>query len=204
MSTVLSDPETQVPYSAQVAQTVQESEPVEATETESPKRRRPLAVVGSILIFLVALVILWPAQFGGFTGLTVVNGHSMQPTYYTGDLVVTLRLPSYQPNDIISFKVPQGQPGAGGRVIHRVFSDTSVKGQTVYTTKGDNNPSVDPWHPGNADILGKALFSIPAIGSVLGGASNPIVVGLVAGILVTLLVWRIGSGPKKRRHRGAH
>jgi signal peptidase len=196
MSTALSAPETEAPVSF-------EPEPGDTVTTDAPTKRGPLRYLGSIVIFIIALVVLWPAQFGGFTGLTVVNGHSMQPTYYTGDLVVTLRLPSYQPGDIISFKVPEGQPGAGGRVIHRIFSDTKVNGQMVYTTKGDNNPSVDPWHPGNGDILGKALFSIPAIGSVLGGASNPIVVGLVAGILVTLLVWRIGSAPKKRRHRGA-
>jgi signal peptidase len=174
-----------------------------AVVAKTTKPRRPLQYVGSIVIFLIALVVLWPAQFGGFTGLTVVNGHSMEPTYHTGDVVVTLRLPSYQFGDIISFKVPDGQPGAGGRVIHRVFSVAQTDGKAVYTTKGDNNPSVDPWHPGNADILGKALFSIPAIGSVLGGASNPIVVGLVAGALVTLLIWRIGSAPKERRHRGA-
>ena len=61
-------------------------------------------------------------------------------------------------------------------------------------------PSLTP----RAAVLGSLALLIPAIGSVLGGASNPIVVGLVAGGLVTLLVWRIGSAPKKRRHRGAH
>ena len=181
-----------------------ESVAVVTNPEDGTKSRRPLRYVGSILIFLVALAILWPAQFGGFTGLTVVNGHSMEPTYHTGDLVVTLRLPSYQPGDIVSYKVPTGQLGAGGRVIHRVLSEDPVKGQTVYTTKGDNNPTADPWHFRTSDVLGKALFSIPAIGSVLGGASNPIVVGLVAGLLVMLLIWRIGSAPKKHRHRGAN
>ncbi|MEJ1231171.1 MAG: signal peptidase I [Galbitalea sp.] len=158
----------------------------------------------SIAIFLAALALLWPAQFGGFTGLTVVDGHSMEPTYHTGDLVVSLRLPSYQYGDIVSYLVPTGQPGAGGRVIHRIFAVDSSSGSAVYTTKGDNNPSVDPWHFHSGDVLGKALFSIPAIGSVLGGVANPIVVGLVAGILVVILLWRIGSAPKKRRrHRGA-
>jgi signal peptidase I len=175
----------------------------DVTANAPQTRRRPWRFVGSVLIFIVALVILWPAQFGGITGLTVVNGHSMEPTYHTGDLVVSLRLPSYQNGDIVSYLVPKGQPGAGGRVIHRIFSIDNSSGSTAYTTKGDNNPSVDPWHFGNGDVLGMALFSIPAMGSVLGGASNPIVIGLVAGILVMLLVLRIGSAPKKRRHRGA-
>ena len=177
--------------------------PLPETVEAAREPRRPWRYVVSVLVFLAALVILWPAQFGGLTGLTVVNGHSMEPTYHTGDLVVSLRLPSYAPGDIVSYLVPKGQPGAGGRVIHRVFSEATTGGRTVFTTKGDNNPSTDPWHFSTGDVLGKALFSIPAIGSVLGGASNPIVVGLASGLLVTVLLWRIGSAPKKRRHRQA-
>ena len=180
-----------------------ETEPLDASANEPVKRRSPLRFVGSLVVFLVALVLLWPAQFGGLTGLTGVHGHSMEPTYHTGDLVVTFKLPAYHFGDIVSYEVPAGQLGAGGRVIHRIFATTVSGGKTIYTTKGDNNPSIDPWHFSNGDVLGKALFSIPAIGSVLGGASNPIVVGLVAGILVMLLVLRIGSAPKARRHRGA-
>jgi signal peptidase len=179
-----------------------ESPQPDAAESVPAKPRRPWRYVVSVGIFLVAVVLLWPAQFGGLTGLTVVNGHSMEPTYYTGDLVVSFRLPNYAPGDIVSYRVPSGQPGAGGRVIHRIFSEATTGGRTVFTTKGDNNPSTDPWNFVTGDVLGKALFSIPAIGSVLGGASNPIVVGLASGLLVTVLLWRIGSAPKKRRHRG--
>ena len=37
------------------------------------------------------------------------------------------------------------------------------------------------------------VFASSAIGSVLGGVSNSIVVGLVAGILVAVILWQIGS-----------
>jgi hypothetical protein len=43
------------------------------------------------------------------------------------------------------------------------------------------------------------VFASSAIGSVLGGATNSIVVGLVAGILVSVLLWQIGSALDHRR-----
>jgi hypothetical protein len=42
-----------------------------------------------------------------------------------------------------------------------------------------------------------------AIGSVLGGATNSLVGGLAVGILVSLLVWQIGSAFESRRLHGA-
>src|SRR5471032_1270994 len=58
-----------------------------------------------------------------------------------------------------------------------------------------------PWsdHTTKAALMSFRLKTIPivfassAIGSVLGGATNSIVVGLVAGILVSVLLWQIGS-----------
>jgi hypothetical protein len=59
-------------------------------------------------------------------------------------------------------------------------------------------PSLTP----RAAVLGSLALLIPAIGSVLGGVSNSIVDGLVAGILVTALAWQIGSAASRRRLRG--
>jgi hypothetical protein len=52
-------------------------------------------------------------------------------------------------------------------------------------------------------LLGAFTITIPAIESVLGGASNSIAVGLVAGTLVAVLVWQIGSAAVDRRFRGS-
>jgi uncharacterized membrane protein len=42
------------------------------------------------------------------------------------------------------------------------------------------------------------VFTSSAIGSVLGGVSNSIVVGLVAGILGAVILWQIGSALERR------
>ncbi|MCU1414515.1 MAG: signal peptidase [Microbacteriaceae bacterium] len=177
-----------------------------AAEAPTPKKHRVLRLVISLVVFGVALLALWPAQYGGFTGLTIVNGHSMEPTYHTGDLVLSLREPAYQPGEVVSYLIPKGQPGAGGRVIHRVLSVSTTTGTAVYTTQGDNNTSTDPWHFGSSDVLGKAVFSVPSIGTLLGKLANPLILGLAAAAAVFGIVWRFGRDPKKknssqRRHR---
>ena len=78
-----------------------------------PVRRVP--VVGRLRVMLaVGAVLLWPAPLGGVVGLTVVSGHSMEPTYHSGDLVITARQPSYAAGDIVSYVVPAGEFGGGG------------------------------------------------------------------------------------------
>ncbi|MFM9597455.1 S26 family signal peptidase, partial [Streptomyces scabiei] len=65
------------------------------------RRRRATRLVGLVLA-AVAVVVLWPATWGGITGLTIVNGHSMEPTFSSGDLVVTVRQFSYAVGDVVS------------------------------------------------------------------------------------------------------
>ncbi len=164
------------------------------------RSKRGWSLVVSSLVFATAIVLLWPAQFGGITGLTIVDGTSMEPGYVTGDLVVSVRQPDYRVGEIVSYQVPEGQPGAGGRVIHRIVAAEGTGSDKVFTTKGDNNPSIDPWQFSAEDVLGKALFHIPTVGIALKQISQPIVVGLVSGLLVTLLLWRLGTAPKRGKH----
>jgi len=166
-------------------------DPVERASTHPTRKGR---IIPSAVVLVVAILILWPASYGGVTGLTLVRGNSMIPTYHTGDLVISLKLPAYRPGEIVSYTVPAGQPGAGGRVIHRIFS---VSDGGAYTTKGDNNPEADPWHFQSSDVMGSAVVAVPQVGAIVGVLSNPIVIGGFGGLLATLLLWR--SDPKRER-----
>jgi len=150
----------------------------------------------------IAIVLLWPAQLGGLTGLTVVNGHSMEPTYVTDDLIVSMRQPHYHVGDIVSYEVPAGQNGAGGRVIHRIVSVQTVDGAMVYGTRGDNNPQADPWVIGDADVLGRAVLRLPGVGIALTPDGAPIVLAVALGAVVTLLLWG-GDARSRSRSRDA-
>lgn len=164
-------------------------DPQPQPEPQSPTRSRVRALLGWLLV-AVAAALLWPAQWGGLTGLTIVSGHSMEPTYYTGDLVVTWRHASYEPGDVVSYTVPADQPGAGGHVIHRVATaDQAGSGELVYTTVGDNNPAADQWTLTADDIAGTAVLHVPGLGRFLGPAVLPILVAGALGAIVTVMLW---------------
>jgi signal peptidase len=113
----------------------------------------------------------------------------MVPTLHAGDLTVAVRHASYQAGDIIAFHVPAEAPSAGLQVIHRIAGGN---GTTGFLTKGDANPVPDPWHPTNADVLGKVWLVVPG---QLGWA-----IAITAAILLALLV--IAAWPSKRKKPG--
>lgn len=161
----------------------------ERTTAERTRAHRVRSVLGWVLV-AVAAILLWPAQWGGLTGLTIVSGQSMEPTYYTGDLVVTWRQADYAPGDIVSYTVPADQPGGGGHVIHRIVTAEPGPSGTVYTTLGDNNPAADQWAITAADITGTTILHVPGLGRVLGPAVLPIIAAAALGGIVTVLLWR--------------
>src|SRR5437868_9645307 len=79
---------------------------VRRVRTEKQRRRR---LIGNILfacVFTVAVVgwfvALRPAQLGGPATFVVVQGVSMEPTYHTGDLVISHRQSSYAVGDVVA------------------------------------------------------------------------------------------------------
>lgn len=161
----------------------------EGTTAERTRSGRVRSVLGWLLV-AAAAVLLWPAAWGGATGLTIVSGQSMEPTYRTGDLVVTWRSPGYEVGDVVSYTVPADQPGAGGHVIHRVSAVDDEAGRPVYTTRGDNNPADDQWALSDADVTGAAVLHVPGLGRLLGPTLLPVVTAAALGAIVTVLLWR--------------
>ncbi|MFN8125722.1 MAG: signal peptidase I [Candidatus Nanopelagicales bacterium] len=157
-----------------------------------PRRRRRSRVTKWVnrmvlaMMALVGLAIVWPASMGGFFGLTIVVGESMEPTYYTGDLVVTHKDDdaAYQVGDIVVYDV--NYEGIGGRVVHRI-SEVAPGG--TFTTRGDNNPYPDPWPVAPGDILGKVSMHVPYAGHVIAFARSPIALILLSGGIVTWILW---------------
>lgn len=64
--------------------------------------------------------------------------------------------------DVVVFNAPaQSYP-----IIHRVIEIKSENNQTIYVTKGDNNPAPDRWITPHSAIKGKAVFWVPILGYV--------------------------------------
>jgi len=130
-------------------------------------------------------VACWPQQYGGATSVTIVAGQSMEPTYHTGDLLLT-RERSYERGDVVVYVVPEDQPGAGHRVVHRLVGGD---GDSGWLTQGDNNPQPDVWTPRDADVVGEVVVHVPRAGRLLLLLRSPLVWALAGAVTVGRLLW---------------
>jgi len=130
---------------------------------------------------------LAPSSLNGPVTYAVVSGHSMEPSLYTGDLVMVRKQNSYAIGDTVLTNV------MGGMVIHKIvwLSATSVK------TQGINNDFVDTWTLPKSAILGKQVFVFKQLGTyLLTLRTNPLAFGLFAAGLGALLL----IDPRRRKH----
>jgi len=147
--------------------------------------RRLVGMLKNLALIAAVLVVawlLWPTSLGGKTTLTIVSGHSMEPTYYTGDLVVT-RAAAPKVGDIVVY---QPVDVGGARVIHRIVGGNATEG---WVMKGDNNSWLDPWQPKGSEVLGVARIHLPHFGTIARILVSPILwVGLIL-LAGALLLW---------------
>jgi len=123
----------------------------------------------------------------------IVQGHSMEPTFHDGDLVLAKSSAGYKRGDIIAFRVG-GEFNDPAMVIHRIVGGNGSKG---FVTKGDNRPRTDPWNPKTSNVVGRAVFHIPYAGSIANDIRQPWALAMLgAGVVVA-------DGTRRRRRRRA-
>jgi signal peptidase I len=150
-----------------------------------------------LLVLLAAwFVLLRPVSLGGSVTYVVIRGDSMEPDYRSGDLLLVHSQSSYGSRDVIAYRVPDGEVGEGLVVVHRIVGGSPGAG---FSVRGDNNPSIDPWLPRGADVVGKAWVLVPGLGRVLVAIRQPLVLAaLAASLVVGAIIWRGPSGPAPR------
>ena len=152
------------------------------------RRHRVHDVLDIVVLVIIGLGswFLWPVSLGGNTQFIVVEGQSMEPRYHVGDVVVVKAHDHPQVGDIIVFRVPDGEPGDGMLVVHRVHA---IRPDGSYETKGDNRDMPDNWGVRSDDILGEPRVTLPKFGRLIGIFSSPLIVGGAAGVLTVLFLW---------------
>jgi signal peptidase I len=138
-----------------------------------------LAVVGALVWFCL------PQRFGGRADWVMVSGTSMLPRLHTGDLVLVEHQSGYHVGEVIAYRVPKGQVGAGYVVIHRIIGGN---GTTGWKMQGDNRTAADLWHPTNHDVIGHKFLRIPDAWLVLRLFHMPVLLGLFAGFAAFFLI----------------
>lgn len=184
-----SAPDATVTNTAVVDEAPTESEKNLDEEESRGPIRKTLGVIGTIfwsLIILAGVVFVWPPTWGGPITVTVVQGHSMEPVYYTGDIAIAMRNYSneYAIGDVIVYKATYGE--TEGVVIHRIIKELP---NGNYITQGDNKEMPDPWEIIPSNIFGKVIFHIPGADTWLSLTRTPIFIGILTGSIVIWVLW---------------
>lgn len=164
------------------------SEPAERkARLRLPNRRtaRRAATVALLAGAVACALLVWPGFLHGGTAYVIVSGESMEPALSAGDLVVTVRHRSYDTGDVVAYRIPRGEPGAGVLVIHRIVGGSAHSG---YITQGDNRDGRDPWRPRPRDVVGAEGLSVPQVGLALAYLRTPLGLAALAGIVTALFI----------------
>jgi len=151
--------------------------------------RRSLALVGNILFWLIVVIdvwYIWPTTLGGKTSFVVVTGHSMEPTYFGGDLVIAREMePSvgdvivYAPNEL-----------GGSQIVHRIIGGSAEEG---WVLQGDNNTFIDPFEPKADEVKGVVLVHYSDLGRLTALLLNPIFWASFILAALVIFVWFSGD-----------
>ena len=145
-----------------------------------PRILPPVAKLAALLALVATC--LWfglPQNLGGRADWVMVSGTSMLPHFHTGDLVLVEHRSSYHVGEVVAYRVPKGQVGAGHVVIHRIIGGNGAKG---WRLQGDNRTAPDLWYPTNHDVIGAKQLRIPNAWFVLRVFHMPVMLGLFAAM----------------------
>ena len=152
--------------------------------TMSQGRRRAekpttvLSVVGTGLSYLAlcltamaALALVVVPMITGSQTYSVLTS-SMAPKYAPGTFLVVKPVPfdELSVGDIITYQIESGSPAV---ITHRITSvGADQSGETVFTTKGDNNSVEDELPVREIQVKGKLFYAIPYVGFIANGLGN--------------------------------
>jgi signal peptidase I len=156
------------------------------------------------LTLVAAVIVVWaftlrPQVLGGPAVFVAVRGSSMLPTYEHGDLVVVQAAATYHIGEVVAYRVPAGEIGAGKIVIHRIVDGDATHG---FTMQGDHNSAPDPWHPKEADMVGIAAFRVSNAGRLFTLVQQPVILAGLASAIVVMVFLARPAGPTTRTRRG--
>jgi len=147
------------------------------------EKKRYVKFLKTFLMLLVPLLLL--ASFAVLaTGVApykvyVIHTGSMSPNIPSGSAVL-VHEGHYRVGQVITFTE------GGLTVTHRLVA---INKEGLVTTKGDANPTNDPWHFPKSQIIGGVVVAPRYVGYWITYFRNPL--GLVSVLLAAVALWQI-------------
>lgn len=142
-------------------------------------RSAAAVLVASLSLAFLALA---AAVFVLHLSVRPVLSGSMRPAFVPGSAIVTRTVPvtRVRPGDVIVIT----PPGWTASIAHRVVTVSQVDGRTDVTTKGDANPTKDPWHAQlDGASVPEVIGSVPGLGWVIVGVEHQWLKAILIGLL---------------------
>lgn len=158
-------------------------------QNRKPKGAVICNVTGGLLLIVVILlcVPLTIPRLFGCQIYTVVSG-SMEPAIPTGSIVYvkSVEASEIDKDEVIAF---YSDSDTGAIITHRVVKNQVVSGQFI--TKGDANEKEDVTPVDYDRLIGKVVFSMPILGSILASIAEP--TGKIAAVclIIAAVLFRI-------------
>lgn len=140
------------------------------------------------VVAMVALLawFLWPSFLGGTNRVVAVHGHSMEPTFHAGDLVVLNTHAQPAVGRIFVFQIPADEPGGGRLVVHRIIGQ---RDDGSYITQGDNTQNPDSFRVTDRELVGSPRFVVPHGAKLISIFGTPIGLATATGLLSAIVMW---------------
>ena len=166
---------------------------------------RDLIVAGIVIGGLfIAFNFVLPAYLNTPTPIAYISSGSMEPTYYTGDLVIIRGVKGSDINvgDVIVFK-PEG---FNEYILHRVAAKKFENGKYYFLTKGDNpntNRYIDTaWGWVSEDrVYGKVIYRLPYLGYIFMFLAS--LAGKVFIVILALIILLSDIGEENSNKEGS-
>jgi signal peptidase I len=158
------------------------------------RRLARIALTAAFVALAIAWTLLLRPQALGGPAAYIVSGDSMEPTLANGDLVVALKRSSYRIGDVVAYRIPEGEQGAGALVIHRIMGGSPDAG---YMLQGDNRTGEDLWRPKPEHIAGDMRIRLPRAGVPLTFVRTPLGMAIFAALIAFFFI-STGSGSRTR------
>lgn len=163
-----------------------------------------LAIV-AVIVGCAAWIV--PSAFG--YSRYIITGGSMTGTYDKGSVVFEEKVPvaDLEVGDVITY-LPPAESGLTTLVTHRIVDMQPAQGGGVlFTTKGDHNPSADPWHFLLLDNKQPVVrFGVPHVGwafiALADRQVRMLAIGGPAGLVALFALGELVGAVRSSRRRG--
>lgn len=123
-----------------------------------------------VLFFVITATTLTVFTAPGGFRLFIVQSGSMEPVLQAGSVVLIKPQKEYHPGEIVTFSPAPGS--LKNTVTHRITALEWQGLEKVFITQGDANQAPDQQKVSLNSILGKVVFALPYIGSLVAFAKT--------------------------------